>query len=240
MKEVVRQIDVFHQKRKIEHLDICLNEEVQFRELSTGFSDYYFIHQALPEIELADIDISSTFCGKTMAAPLMISPMVGGIPSAGNLNRNLARAAQNLGLAMGVGSQRCLSDIPELLESFAVRDVAPDILLFANLGAVQLNYGFSVADCLKLVRSIDADGLILHLNPLQEALQSEGNTNFAGLKDKIRAVCEGLPVPVMVKEVGTGISEEAAGELALAGVAAIDVSGAGGTSWSQSNNQASV
>jgi isopentenyl-diphosphate delta-isomerase len=233
MKKTVGQIDISHEKRKKEHLEICLNEEVQFREISTGFDNYYFIHQALPEIELAEIDLSVTLFGKFILAPIIVSPMVGGIETAIGINRNLAQAAQTLGLAMGVGSQRCLIDIPELGKTFQVRDIAPDILLFANLGAVQLNYEYGVQECLKMVRSIGADALILHLNPLQEALQPEGNTNFAGLVDKIRTVCCELPVPVIVKEVGAGISEETAKQLALAGVAGIDVAGAGGTSWSQ-------
>ena len=233
MKKTIGQIDVFHEKRKKEHLEICLNEEVQFKEQTTGFEEYYFIHQALPEIDLVDIDISVSLFGKSLLAPLIISPMVGGIETATGINRNLARAAQSLGLAMGVGSQRCLLDAPELTKTFQVRDIAPDILLFANLGAVQLNNGFGVEECFNLVRSIGADALILHLNPLQEALQPEGNTNFAGLADKIRSVCNQLPVPVIVKEVGAGISEEAAKELAAAGVSGLDVAGAGGTSWSE-------
>ncbi len=220
-------------KRKEEHLKLALNAEVQFQGVTTGLEKYYFVHQALPEIDLKEINLSTVLLGKSLRAPLLVSPMVGGIEEAYVINRNLARAAQSLGLAMGVGSQRCLIDSPEAAATFKVREVAPDILLFANLGAVQLNYGFTAKECLRLVREIDADALILHLNPLQEALQPEGNTNFSHLLEKIEAVCRELPVPVVVKEVGGGISEEVARKLAGAGVAALDVAGLGGTCWSE-------
>ena len=134
---------------------------------------------------------------------------------------------------MSVGSQRCFIDNPESLKTYRVRDVAPDILLMANLGAVQLNYGYGIEECLMAVKSIDANGLFLHLNPLQEALQPEGNTNFSGLLDKIKTVCHELPVPVIIKEVGGGISGDVARKLAGAGVAGIDIAGAGGTCWSE-------
>jgi len=225
--------DSSHHRRKLEHLEIALKQPVQFKEVSTGLEKYRFVHQALPEIDLSAIDLSTSLFGKHLSAPLLISPMVGGIEEAVQINRNLAIAAQKLGLAMGVGSERCLTRSPELVQTYQVRDVAPDILLFANLGAVQLNYGYGAAECLKLVRLIEADGLILHLNPLQEALQEGGNGNFAGLIEKIKAVCSELPVPVVVKEVGYGISEEVAQKLKEAGVAGIDVAGAGGTSWSE-------
>ena len=159
--------------------------------------------------------------------------MTGGTEEAAEINRNLARAAQAYGLGMGVGSQRAALEEPSLAYTYRVRDVAPDILLLANLGAVQLNYGYGIVECRRAVEMIGADALILHLNPLQEALQPEGNTDFAGLLAKIEALCRSLEVPVVVKEVGWGISEEVARLLAEAGVAAIDVAGAGGTSWSE-------
>jgi len=159
--------------------------------------------------------------------------MTGGTSEAARINRNLALAAQAHGVALGVGSQRAALEHPELAFTFQVRREAPDIMLFANLGAVQLNYGYTTDDCRRAVEMIEADALILHLNPLQEALQPEGNTRFAGLAAKIEEVCRALEVPVVVKEVGWGISEQAARMLAEAGVAAIDVAGAGGTSWSQ-------
>lgn len=222
-----------HQRRKEEHLQICLNEEVQFANATSCLENYYFVHQALPEIDLADIDVSTSLFGKPLAAPIVISSMLGGIEEAVGINRNLARTAQHLGLAMGVGSGRCLIESPEMAETFRVRDVAPDILLFANLGAVQLNYGYGVKECMELIKAVGADALILHLNPLQEALQPGGNTNFGGILQKIRMICHELPVPVIVKEIGCGISERIAGELAAAGVSGIDVAGVGGTCWSE-------
>ena len=167
--------------RKQEHLDICLNYDAGREHVLTGLEEYSFLHQALPEIDLAAVDLSVNLFGKKLAAPLVISPMVGGIEATAVINRNLAQAAQSLGLAMGVGSQRCMIDDPALLRTFQVRDVAPGILLFANLGAVQLNYGYGVRECRRAVESIGADALILHLNPLQEAFQPGGNTNFSGL-----------------------------------------------------------
>lgn len=220
-------------KRKEEHLNIALNSPVEHMDVTTGFEQYRFVHQALPEMYLNDVNLSTTIFGKYLGAPIIISSMVGGIEPAAKINRNLARVAQSLNLAMGVGSERYLLDNPEALDTYRIRDVAPDILLFANLGAVQLNYGYSVKDCLKAVDIIGADVLMLHLNPLQEALQPEGNTNFCGILNKIKTICKELPVPVVVKEVGAGISTEAAARLAGAGVSGIDVAGAGGTCWSE-------
>jgi isopentenyl-diphosphate delta-isomerase len=159
--------------------------------------------------------------------------MTGGTQQAGEINRILATAAQQSGIAMGLGSQRAALEHSELAASFQVRRYAPDVLLLANLGAIQLNYGYGVDECRRAVEMIEADALILHLNALQEAVQPEGDTRWAGLLDKIEAVCRLLPVPVIAKEVGWGFSEQDARSLALAGVAAIDVAGAGGTSWSQ-------
>jgi isopentenyl-diphosphate delta-isomerase len=220
-------------KRKEEHLKLALNEELSSSAITSGLEAYSFIHKALPEINLSDVDLSTHFLGKRIQAPLIISAMVGGIEAAAGINHNLATAAQALGLGMGVGSQRCLIEKPELARTFQVRDIAPDILLLANLGAVQFNCGFGVNECLQLVEAIDADALVLHLNPLQEALQPEGNTDFAHLLEKIEIACRELPVPVIVKEVGGGISEEVARSLANSGVAAIDIAGSGGTSWSE-------
>jgi len=222
-----------HQRRKADHLRISLEEDVQFEELTTGFERYRFIHQALPEMELKEVNLSLSLFGKRLEAPLIISSMTGGIEPAERINRNLARAAQKVGVAMGVGSLRPAVDDPSLVRTYQVREVAPDILLFANLGAVQLNYGYGVEECRRAVEMIEADALILHLNPLQECLQEGGNTDFSGLLAQIEKVCHHLAVPVMVKEVGWGISKEVARRLVQAGVAGIDVAGAGGTSWSE-------
>lgn len=159
--------------------------------------------------------------------------MTGGTPLAEKINIHLAEAAQEYGLAMGLGSQRAAIEDSSLATTFQVRRVAPDILLFANLGAVQLNYGYGVEQCQRAVEMVEADALILHFNALQEAVQPEGDGNFAGLLAKIADVCRKVGVPVIAKEVGWGISEQAAHQLAEAGVAIIDVAGAGGTSWSE-------
>ena len=218
--------------RKADHIHINLKEDVQ-SGLTTGLEHYFFTHQALPEIDLESVDLSQTVFGKRLKAPILISSMTGGTPEASRINHVLATAAQESGIAMGLGSQRAAIEHPELAPTFQVRNVAPDILLLANLGAIQLNYGYGVAHCQRAVDMIEADALILHLNPLQEAVQPEGDTHYAGLLAKIEAVCKALPVPVIAKEVGWGISAETARQLANAGIAAIDVAGAGGTSWTQ-------
>lgn len=218
--------------RKSDHIRINLDEDVR-SGLTTGLERYRFIHRALPEIDLDAVDLSLSFFNRRVQAPLLISSMTGGTEEAGRINRTLAEAAQITGIAMGLGSQRAAIERPELADTFRVRREAPDILLFANLGAVQLNYGYGVDECRRAVEMIEADALILHLNPVQEAVQPEGDTRFAGLAGKIEQVCRALPVPVIAKEVGWGFAEEDVRLLVNAGVAAIDVAGAGGTSWSQ-------
>lgn len=220
------------QARKADHLRVCLEDDVQFRQ-TTGLERYRFIHCCLPELDRREIDLRTNFLGKTLGAPLLISSMTGGTELAQTINYRLAEAAQEYGLAMGVGSQRVSIEKPEVRSSFAVRSVAPDILLFANLGAVQLNYGYGIEECQKAIDWLEADALILHLNPLQEAVQTKGDTNFHGLLDKIAQLCAKLPVPVIAKEVGNGISAAMAKRLLEAGVGAIDVAGAGGTSWAK-------
>ncbi|HEC21416.1 MAG TPA: type 2 isopentenyl-diphosphate Delta-isomerase [Chloroflexi bacterium] len=220
-------------RRKADHIRINLEEDVQFPRLTTGLERYRFTHQALPELNLEEIDTTTALFGKDLSAPLLISSMTGGTEEAQALNLILAAAAQRYGIAMGLGSQRIALEKPEAVDTFRVRSVAPDILLFANLGAVQLNYGYGVEECLRAVEMVEADALILHLNVLQEAVQPEGDTRWAGLLNRIEEVCRSLSVPVVVKEVGWGISEAVARRLAEAGVAALDVAGAGGTSWSQ-------
>lgn len=222
-----------HERRKADHIRINLEEDVAFKQLTTGLEDYLFLHQALPELDLDAVDTSLSLFGKELQRPLLISSMTGGTEKARAINRVLAAAAQETGMAMGLGSQRAAIEDPSLVATYQVRDVAPDILLFANLGAVQLNYTYGVDECRRAVEMIAADALILHLNALQEAVQPEGDGNFAGLLHKIEQVCRQLPVPVIAKEVGWGFSAQAARQLASAGVAAIDVAGAGGTSWSQ-------
>jgi isopentenyl-diphosphate delta-isomerase len=218
--------------RKADHIRINLKEDVQ-SDLSNGLEYYHFLHQALPEIDLDRVDAGTRLFGKALRFPLLISSMTGGTEEAGRINQVLAQAAQEKGIALGLGSQRAAIEDVTLEKTFKVRKVAPDILLFANLGAIQLNYAYSVEHCKRAIDMAEADALILHLNSLQEALQPEGDTHFAGLIRKIEQVCHTLTVPVVVKEVGWGISAKDATRLVEAGVSAIDVAGAGGTSWSQ-------
>ena len=218
--------------RKADHIKINLQEDVSSL-IDAGFEEFYFEHNALPEIDLKEIDTGIEMFGRRLKAPVLISSMTGGTPDASEINQKLARNAQKYGLALGVGSQRAALEDPALAYSYQVRTAAPNILLFANLGAVQLNYTYTFDHCLKAVEMIQADGLFLHLNTIQEALQPEGDTNFSGLLNKIEQVCKKLPVPVLVKEVGWGISGKTARQLRDAGVKGIDVAGAGGTSWSQ-------
>jgi isopentenyl-diphosphate delta-isomerase len=221
------------QGRKLEHIRINLEEQVQFPRLRTGLDEVRFVHQALPELDLDHVDTRIQFLGKELQAPLLISSMTGGTAEAEAININLAQAAQAAGVAMGLGSQRAAVEDPSLAETFRVRRVAPDILLFANLGAIQLNYGYGLSQCQLAVDMVEADALILHLNPLQEAVQPEGDRDWSGLVGKIEAVCQRLPVPVVVKEVGWGLSANAVRQLSQAGVSVLDVAGAGGTSWSE-------
>ena len=218
--------------RKADHIRINLYEDVK-SGLTTGFERYHFTHQAVPELDLGDIQLTTEVFDRQLEAPILISSMTGGTDQAGRINRRLAEAAQEMKIAMGLGSQRAAIEDSKLQSTFQVREYAPDILLFANLGAVQLNYGYTITECQLAVDMIEADALILHLNPLQEAVQPEGDVNFGGLLAKIEGVCKKLSVPVIVKEVGWGISEKTARQLAAAGVSAIDIAGAGGTSWSQ-------
>lgn len=218
--------------RKSDHIRINLDEDVR-SQLTTGLERYRFLHRALPELNLEEVDLSQELFGRKLRAPILISSMTGGTPEAAAINRSLASAAQQAGVALGVGSQRAAIEDPRLAGTFQVRSQAPDVLLFANLGAIQLNYGYGLAQCQRAVEMIQADALILHFNALQEAVQPEGDTRFAGLLHKVEAVCRGLPVPVIAKEVGWGFSPQDVRGLAAAGVSAIDVAGAGGTSWSQ-------
>ncbi len=219
--------------RKLDHIRIVLSEDVAAKGVLTGFAAYRLPHTAIPELDLDEVDTRTTFLGKPMRAPLLISSMTGGASTAMRINQVLAEAAEALGLAMGVGSQRAAIADEQLAATYQVRRQAPSIPLLANIGAVQLNYGFGVEHCQRAVDMIEADALILHLNPLQEAVQPEGNVNFKGLLSRIEKVCRALPVPVIAKEVGNGISARDARRLHDAGVQVIDVAGAGGTSWSE-------
>ncbi|MEP0868213.1 type 2 isopentenyl-diphosphate Delta-isomerase [Trichocoleus desertorum AS-A10] len=221
------------QSRKADHIRICLDENVQCHQATNGLERYRFTHCCLPEIDRSEINLTTQFLGKPLAAPLLISSMTGGTELAKTINYRLATVAQHYKIAMGVGSQRVAVENPEVAPTFNVRSLAPDILLFANLGAVQLNYSYGLDQCLRVIDWLEADALILHLNPLQECVQTKGDTNFRGLLAKIATLCQKLPVPVIAKEVGNGISGAMAQKLIEAGVQAIDVAGAGGTSWAK-------
>jgi isopentenyl-diphosphate delta-isomerase len=220
------------QERKLDHVRITLAEDVQ-SGITSGLERYRFVHQALPELDLADVNLECTFLGRQLRVPLLISSMTGGATDLEQVNRRLAEAASSCRIAMGVGSQRAALESPATAFTFQVRKWAPDVLLLANLGAVQLNYGLGPDDCRRAVDMIGADALVLHLNPLQEALQPGGDTDWTGLLAKIAGVVRQLDVPLIVKEVGWGISADVACALVDAGVAAIDIAGAGGTSWSE-------
>ncbi len=219
--------------RKSDHIRINLEEDVTAKGVAAGFDDYRFLHSALPEVDLSQVSTELELFGRRLAAPLLISCMTGGTEVAATINRTLAEVAQAFRLPMGLGSGRVLLEYPEVLPTFDVRPAAPDILLFANLGAVQLNRSVGVDDCRRLLDLLQADCLVLHLNPLQEAIQPEGDTIFGDLISKIEGLCRRLERPVIVKEVGWGISSDLVRKLFDAGVSAVDVAGAGGTSWSE-------
>ncbi|WP_246021801.1 type 2 isopentenyl-diphosphate Delta-isomerase [Paenibacillus zeisoli] len=219
--------------RKTEHIRICLDEEVNTVGVTSGFNQYAFRHNALPEIDFEQINLSAFFMERKLRTPLLISSMTGGSETAGRINERLAEAAERRGWAMGVGSVRAAVEHAELSATFALRHKAPTIPIIANLGAVQLNYGFGTDDCRRAVEIAEADMLVLHLNGLQEVFQPEGNTAFGGLLQRIEHLCSNLSIPVGIKEVGWGIDADTAVRLHNAGVAFIDVAGAGGTSWSQ-------
>lgn len=218
-------------ERKAEHLQLALDDSVQLGK--QYFDDYRFEHRALPEIDYEAIDTTVDFLGKELAAPLLVSCMTGGTDEAGGVNRNLARGADRCRVAMGVGSQRAALEDPLQVETFQVRDQAPDIPLLANLGAVQLNYGYGAEEARQAVEMVGADALVFHLNPLQEAIQPEGDTNFADLLRQMGEVAGELDVPLVAKEIGCGISRETGRALAERGIRIVDVAGLGGTSWAR-------
>lgn len=217
-------------KHKEEHIRFCLEKDVESC-LTTGFERFYLINEPLPERDFDDLDVSTSFLGKRISAPLIISPMTGGVDLSIKINKNLAKAAQELGVVMSVGSQRLGLEDPQLMPTYQVRDVAPNIPLLANLGAIYLNYGYGLDECERAIEMIGADGLYLYLNPMQKLFQGTDKLNFKGLVEKIGYICQNLSVPVVVKEVGFGISPVAATLLQDAGVSMMDVAGAGGTSW---------
>lgn len=224
------------QDRKKDHVKLCVDEDVDYH-VSSGFDQYYFRHNALPEVNLEEVSLEATLLGRTFSFPLMISSMTGGYSDAGQINAQIARFCESRNLPFGVGSQRALLDHPEEKESFAVvRQEAPNAFIAANIGGAQLVGGLPDEDLSVLIDSIKADAVIVHLNPLQELVQPEGDRNFAGVEAGIRKLVIDSHIPVIVKETGAGISADVARRLLAAGVSVIDLAGAGGTSWSRVEN----
>jgi isopentenyl-diphosphate delta-isomerase len=220
------------EERKDEHIDICLKENVQARRTTTGFEEIYMVHKALPEINLDEINLSGKIFDHKFSAPLIVESMTGGTHNGSKINTAIAKAIEELGLGMGVGSQRAAFEKPSVESTFSVtRKEAPTAFIMANVGAAQLTKGSGPSEAKKAVEMLGADALLIHLNALQEAIQPEGEASFSGVIDKISAVVEASDVPVIVKEVGCGIGAAEAKQLEAAGVAGIDVAGAGGTSW---------
>ncbi len=217
---------------KKDHMRICLEENVE-SSLTNGFEKYYLINNPLPELDFRDVNTACAFLGKNISAPFIISPITGGYEHSAKINKNLAKAAQELGIVMSVGSQRLGLEDASLAPTYQVRDVAPDIPLLANLGAIYLNYEYGIQECESAVDMIGADALCLYLNPMQKIFQGGENANFRGLIKKIAHICRHLSVPVIVKEVGFGLSVNAAIMLEEAGVSLLDIAGAGGTTWTK-------
>lgn len=219
--------------RKLRHIEACLLPESQYQGVTTGLETVPWPYRALPELNLAEVDLGVTFLGRRLSAPLLIGAMTGGAERAGQINRNLATAAQRLGIGLMLGSQRVMLERPEVAATFQVRDVAPDVLLIGNLGAAQFLLGYGAEQAVQAVRQVGADALAVHINPLQEALQAGGDTNWAGMVPRLGALVPSLPFPVILKEVGHGLDARTVRSVAGMGLGALDVAGAGGTSWAR-------
>jgi isopentenyl-diphosphate Delta-isomerase len=218
--------------RKRRHIDVCLSEAVEYQSVTTGLERYQLPYNALTQTDLDSVELASDFLGSRLRAPLLIGPMTGGAELSGTINRNLAAAAQQLGIGMMLGSQRIMLDNEAASDSFRVRDAAPDVLLIGNIGLAQLNE-MMVPDLVKALDTIGANALAVHTNPLQEAMQHKGDTDFSGSIARLRDVAGSIGYPVILKEVGHGIGAAAAAELVDCPIAAVDVAGAGGTSWAR-------
>ncbi len=219
--------------RKVEHIQL-FEQDAGIDRNARYFDRIQLRHRALPELNLQDVEPSVEFLGRKLSFPLLISSMTGGDHElVRTINRNLAIAAEQTGVALAVGSQRVMFEKPTARDSFALRQYAPNIPLLANIGAVQLNYGLGLEQCLEAVEVLDADGLYLHLNALQEVVQPEGDTDFSGLLAKIGELRKQLPCPLLIKEVGCGFAPEDIASLVAQDIEYLDVAGQGGTSWSR-------
>ena len=219
--------------RKLRHIEACLLAESQYQRVTTGLERVPWPYRALPELNLNEVQLGTTFLGRRLTAPVLIGAMTGGAERSAVINRHLATAAQRLGLGMMLGSQRVMLERPEALGSFQVRAQAPDILLIGNLGAAQLLKGYGPLQLDRAAELVGADALAIHVNPLQEAIQTGGDTHWAGLLERLREVVPQTRVPLLLKEVGHGLGTQVARQVAGLGFAALDVAGAGGTSWAR-------
>ncbi len=219
-------------KRKDDHIRICLDQKAQARKITPGFEDVQFVHRALPELDKHRIDLSTTFLGHRFSAPIFVGAMTGGTSKTAQINAAIAETIEKLHLGMGVGSQRAAIEDEKLAETYAIaRKKAPNAFLVANIGAVQLAHGYGPKEIRRIVEMIDADAIAIHLNALQEAIQPEGQTNFSGVLAKLAEIAGEIDQPIIAKETGSGIAAEDAKRLEAAGVKAIDIGGAGGTSF---------
>jgi len=232
VKRVKKRLSKRIEGRKSEHLKICLEKDIQARKVTTGFEDVCLVHRALPEVDRDKVDLSTVVFNHKFRAPLVVEAMTGGFKEATEINAAIAKAVEKLGLGMGVGSQRAAIENPVLEKTFTVvREEAPKAFIIANIGGPQIRQSQGLREAERAVEMIQADALAVHLNPLQEAVQPEGETNFTKVLSKITKIARKIDVPVIVKETGAGISAEEAKKLEAAKVAGIDVAGAGGTSW---------
>lgn len=216
------------ESRKLDHIRLCLSKNVESG--STGFEHMHFIHNSLPEMNFEDIDISVNFLGKKLDAPLIIEAMTGGCKEAEKINKNLAKAAERMNIAFGVGSQRAMVKKPELMRTYNVRDVAPNLFLIGNIGLVQFVNGFGNEEYNQIISKIKCNALAIHLNPLQELTQTEGDKNWKDCLNQLKLICKS-GFPIIVKETGAGMSAETAKQIEGAGAYAIDISGLGGTNF---------
>lgn len=220
------------EKRKLRHVRVSLEEEVE-TDISTGFKDVHLIHRALPEIDLDEVSLKTSLLGKKLAAPLVISAITGGTDEAKDINEVLAEVAEEKQIGISVGSQRIAVDQPETAPTFSVvREKAPTTFVMGNIGAPQLSLGWGVDEAQKCVDMVEADALALHMNPLQEAVQVDGDTNYRGVYVKVKELSKALEVPLIMKETGAGIAWEDAVKMQEAGASGLEISGVGGTSWS--------